>query len=664
MHRSPNEALRAIAEATAATTGGDFFRSLVLNLARAFDARYAFVTECSNYARTRVRTLALVENDEIQANIEYDLAGRPCAHVIGNGQFACFPENVAALFPQAPRLHAYVGAPVMGTDGMVLGHLVVADDKPLECDEQSISIMTIYAARAGAELERQRAMSALRENERKFRTLFEAAPVAIGTTNAAGQFIQVNRAFQMLFSLPPAALTVQTLKDIIHPDDVVRHNRLYAELVTGGRRRFDVELRYLTRDGNLIWSHTAVFDVRDNEGHFLYAIVVIEDISERKRIEATLERRVEDRTREIEQRRRVAEGLREVLTIINSNRTLNEILDHILAEADNLLSSDASALFRIQEGEFVIQATHGIGSNLHLPPNIHTALREGQAILVCNLLPGEHCDSPTRCCRPMLVAPVYVSGRLYGSLALFYEKAHDFSDEDVDLVAAFSDQAALAIENAGLRQRVEQAAVLDERERLARELHDSVTQSLYSLSLLAEGWRRMAETGKLPDAVEPLNELGEIAQQALKEMRLLVHELRPPALQTSGLLGALLQRLNAVEKRAGLEVRLEADDSLELPAEIEETLYRIAQEALNNALKHAASHSIAVRVRDDGQYVEMEVEDDGQGFDPATASARGGIGLISMRERTDRLGGVIEINSESGAGTRVYVRFAHVAIPQ
>jgi signal transduction histidine kinase len=199
--------------------------------------------------------------------------------------------------------------------------------------------------------------------------------------------------------------------------------------------------------------------------------------------------------------------------------------------------------------------------------------------------------------------------------------------------------------------------VQEERGRLARELHDSVTQSLFSLTLLAEGWQRLLKSGKMENATEPLAELGEIAQQALKEMRLLVYELRPPTLEQEGLLGALHQRLNAVERRAGVEAHLVTEDLFDLPAPIDEALYRIAQEALNNSLKHAGATSVTVRLVNEKGWVVLEVADNGHGFEiDSDAYQQAGIGLSSMRERAEHVGGMLDVRSIVGEGTTVSVR--------
>jgi len=218
-----------------------------------------------------------------------------------------------------------------------------------------------------------------------------------------------------------------------------------------------------------------------------------------------------------------------------------------------------------------------------------------------------------------------------------------------------------------ITDRVHQAeaqaqALLEERQRLARELHDSVTQSLYSLTLLAEAGRRMAAAGDLNRVEQYVGRLGETAQQALKEMRLLVYQLRPLALEAEGLAGALQHRLDAVEKRGGVQARLVVEGLVQLPARVEEALFRIAQEALNNALKHAAASAVTVTLCGGDGLVGLEISDNGQGFDSALASA-GGLGLTSMRERVEQLGGAFELQTEPGGGTTVRVRLRTENVP-
>ena len=182
-----------------------------------------------------------------------------------------------------------------------------------------------------------------------------------------------------------------------------------------------------------------------------------------------------------------------------------------------------------------------------------------------------------------------------------------------------------------------------------------MTQLLYSLALLAEAGREKAVRGEMQRVQEHLVEIGETAQQALREMRLLVHELRPLVLEREGLVGALNQRLDAVERRAGIEAYLLAEDWRDVPAPVEEELYYIARETLNNALKHAAATSVTVLLRRVDGRLELEISNDGRSFDPVLAREGGGLGLTSMLERTENLGGQLTISSAPEQGTRVTV---------
>ena len=200
-----------------------------------------------------------------------------------------------------------------------------------------------------------------------------------------------------------------------------------------------------------------------------------------------------------------------------------------------------------------------------------------------------------------------------------------------------------------------EAATLEERTRLARDLHDSATQSLYSATLFSEAGKELAESGDLESVKHYLSRVSEVVHQALKDMRLLVYQLRPLVLEKEGLVGALQGRLDAVEKRAGMEARLFSDQLPPLPDDVSEGLYRIAQEALNNALKHADANFITVNIRNDGANVTLEIVDDGCGFDPQTAESIGGMGLVNMKARTAQLGGHMEIDSTLDNGSNVIV---------
>lgn len=257
--------------------------------------------------------------------------------------------------------------------------------------------------------------------------------------------------------------------------------------------------------------------------------------------------------------------------------------------------------------------------------------------------------------RSELVIPLKVGDRVIGTLDVHDSKVNAFAKEDTLVIQSLGDQIAIAIENARLYDQSKELAVLDERNRLSRELHDSVTQSLYSLVLFTEGWRRTVKSDDIEKIEEHLNRIGEIAQQSLKEMRLLILELRPPMLEQEGLVGALKKRLDTVEKRVGINARVVMEDFIEIPALVEEELYRIAQEALNNSLKHAKAAKETVRIYVEDKATVLEVVDDGIGFDPDATDQRGGMGLLNMSDRARRVGGILHIHSAPGKGTIVRV---------
>lgn len=213
-----------------------------------------------------------------------------------------------------------------------------------------------------------------------------------------------------------------------------------------------------------------------------------------------------------------------------------------------------------------------------------------------------------------------------------------------------------AIENAREVEQTRTLTAVEERQRLARELHDSAAQSLYSLTLLAEASRRNIASGEIEKVREQITRLGEMAQQTLKEMRLLVYQLRPMELETDNLVDAIRHRLDAVEKRSGVNAQLHVDLDANIPARMENDLFRIAQEALNNALKHAEATVITVTLNGDSQFVELEIIDNGKGFDPKEINGQGGMGMGNIRERTKTLDGRISIISNPGNGTRLSVR--------
>jgi signal transduction histidine kinase len=239
----------------------------------------------------------------------------------------------------------------------------------------------------------------------------------------------------------------------------------------------------------------------------------------------------------------------------------------------------------------------------------------------------------------------------YGVLGVDSPSPHAFGSPELDFAEAAANLISLAL----CKQAARHDAVIQERLRLARELHDSVTQAIYSITLQAQAAARLLAAGDVKAAGSYVGELGDAAQEVLEEMRLLIFELRPPLLEQVGLPLALRARLDAVEARANLETELIVEASGRLPTEVEQVLYRIAQEALNNALRHASARHIAVHLHQTQATVQLSIRDDGVGFDPAEARSKGGLGLRSIEERVGHAGGKVTLRSSPGAGTELLV---------
>ncbi len=212
----------------------------------------------------------------------------------------------------------------------------------------------------------------------------------------------------------------------------------------------------------------------------------------------------------------------------------------------------------------------------------------------------------------------------------------------------------LALEVKERERLANKNAVMVERGRMARELHDSVTQSLYSMSLFAETAKQIGISGKHDELDNCLDELINSSKAALKEMRLLVYDLRPSVLKKEGLAGAIQQRLDSVESRSGIKGNLFIEGQGELTELEEESIYRIAQETLNNALKHSAATNVNIRITFEDEGTKLEVEDNGIGFKLEGVSGKGGIGLKSIQERVEYLNGSLSLDS-LGSGTTITV---------
>ncbi|MBK8050350.1 MAG: GAF domain-containing sensor histidine kinase [Anaerolineales bacterium] len=256
--------------------------------------------------------------------------------------------------------------------------------------------------------------------------------------------------------------------------------------------------------------------------------------------------------------------------------------------------------------------------------------------------------------RSWMGAPLIIGDRLLGMLRLDHHEPGRFTASDAQLVSVIANHAAIAMENARLYEDARKLATLEERQRMARELHDSVSQALYGIALGTHAAREQLERApeKLRDTLDYTLAL---SATAVSEMRALVFELRPDSLEQEGLVAGITRQIDAMRSRTGVEAHLELGDEPPVSLDAKEVLYRISQEALQNIAKHAQATTVCIRLRHDGQQVLLEIADNGRGFDPK-GHFPGHLGLKTMHERATRLGGDLKIVSEVGKGTQVQAR--------
>lgn len=388
---------------------------------------------------------------------------------------------------------------------------------------------------------------------------------------------------------------------------------------------------------------------------------------------------------ELERRREVAEGLRGILAVLNSNEPLAAILDYITSCARHLLHADAAAIYRLQlESKLLtIQASYGLSDEYLLESAIPLgqaatgrAALEGHPVTLNDVSEAAMGVSPSvnhavvkllkvlsKQYRAVLSVPLIIKQEIVGALTLYYVRPRTFEQDEIDLAVSFCDQVALAVENARLRDKVQEEAVAAERNRIARDLHDSVTQTIFSASLIAEVlptvWARHPE-----EAERGLADLRQLTRGALAEMRTLLLELRPMGLVEAKLEDLIKQLAEGAAGRIHTPVAVRVEGQADLPAEVKLAFYRIAQEALNNVSKHSGANKVEVelktrlvskaRRKKSPPFVSLLIRDNGCGFDPQSVSSEH-MGLSIMRERACAAMVTLSIQSSPGQGTEIFL---------
>jgi signal transduction histidine kinase len=350
---------------------------------------------------------------------------------------------------------------------------------------------------------------------------------------------------------------------------------------------------------------------------------------------------------------------------VTRHLSVREVFQVIVRAAAQLLDARYAALgVPDDEGSFAEFVVEGVSDEeweaIGPLPRQHgmlaVMLREPRAHRLTDIRREPHFDGwPTAhpVLKDFLGVPIRDGDNTLGIIFLANKRTPGgFTEGDEELLTLFAAHAAMALTNARLHERERELTVVEERNRLARELHDAVAQKLFSLRLTARAAAALATHDPVRTVAE-LEQVERLAGEALAELRTVIFELRPADLTGDGLLPSLRKHVEVLDRAHAAELTFSADPSIALTGKAEAVVFRVAQESLYNALRHAHAARIAVRLSTSGRHVILEVYDDGGGFDVAAENGRDGLGLTSMRDRAMSVGGSLAIGPGPGGGTLV-----------
>ncbi len=575
----------------------------------------------------------------------------PVSHVLAGEVFSGWELRIVRASHDVNFIASYNGSLVRDAQGEVVFGLLTFHD---------------VTARKEAEFRLVELMREVEEERARLQAIIESAPEGIVVADEEARILFVNSAAEALYRRPvplgeeygvhAPAMQLYRSDGLLYDS----RNLPLSRAALDGERVVEEELAILWPDGQRRSLLANAAPVRSVGGEKLGAVAVFQDITVRKRTSQLLRRR----NRDLHLLNRMS---RELGATLDLERVLERALDSVLAT----VPAEAAALWLADgDGRNVCRAAVGypagqspVGYALERGQSVVGRVQEQGESIIARDVAGDArfvplIDDRTGFeTRSLLGVPLLSHERSLGVIAVINRRGGSFTSHDRSLVETLANAAAAAIENARLHEASREAAMEEERGRLARDLHDAVSQTLFSASMTAEALPRIWEHD--PERVrQGLEHLAELTRGALAEMRALLLELRPRALTETDLPHLLAQLVRAVDSRTHVEVNLEAEGERKLPPEIQIALYRIAQEALNNVVKHAEASRATVRLLSCESGVELHVVDNGKGLDLQQSLATNHLGLRIMQERAEANAIDLEFLNRPGGGTEVVARWS------
>jgi two-component system nitrate/nitrite sensor histidine kinase NarX len=496
-----------------------------------------------------------------------------------------------------------------------------------------------------------------------FLQIFEGASDGILITDLeTGALLIANPEAAEMHGYPPGAFIRLPLMRLIGAKSRISLNDFSQVITRGGI--FEMMAQHVRRNGTF-------FHVEWRAAGFEYqgkhcALVILRDVSKRVHAEHQLQQRVEVRANE-------QAALLEISQSLASTLELQP--ESILEQLRVLIKYTQAGLFTLEDSTLCAVAARGTEQLENLVPfkirlndrkTLETLFNEHKPIRIADLesnnpsafflksLLVENSAALLKGMRSWMWVPLAVKNRMIGGIGLGHSEPNHFTTHHAELAMIIANQAAVTLVNAELNEHAQSLAVLQERQRLAQNLHDAVNQSLFSAGLIAEVLPQLWERNP-GEARKALEDLRRLTRGAMAEMRALLAELKPSTL-TDSELGDLLRLLgNAFAGRTNIPVDVTINGAGNLPAETQVAIYRICQEVLSNIAKHAKASRVEIKLKHAKSGIVLHIHDDGCGFDPSKQTPSGHYGLVMMRERANAVGVELTITSQPGQGTDVMI---------
>ena len=510
--------------------------------------------------------------------------------------------------------------------------------------------------------DRKRVEQALQKSETNLKTIFD---------NSLQAFLLVDKNFQIqVFNR-----TVNDLARMIWGKPLKEGDSIHSFVPQSELNELNGNFSKALQGETVIIEQNISLGNSDNWLEFHYAPVFTEEgqvdgvcfstvnIDERKKMADAL---AESEARLLAEMQSVLAITRALVSEIN----VNNLLEFIMIQAEHLTNAEGAAVLLLsKDGQWLEVATPDeawsqmkAGLRLLTQGSLAELAIASQRVQVSNRAQDDDRTASIRALlesvrlNSLLCAPLIAQGENFGVLLVWNKRRQYFTDRDNRLMSLFADQAALAWHNAHLHTQNRELAIEQERHRLARELHDSVTQSLYSIGLAAQACQRLLGQNSDHRLSEPMKHIQSLSKTALTEMREQLHNLRPTTLADKGLAEVLRQYCQGLSERHELEIEFVADLERALLMYQQESLYYIAREALWNVVKHSEATHVKITLMEEKDQILLSIMDEGTGFDPLIFEQAETIGLRNMKERARLLGGVLELQPKPGRGTWIVVR--------